>query len=231
MHKSTIMIIAAMATLSIAPAQAQDRTVLEQMIVEQNPCSGLSTDVGGVTIGVDQLRDVTVDAVDLSLRGDDLTMSLAGNVTCATPDDALLGGDASAAIAASATVNLAQCDMRDLSVTLDDIGGTYGPVLMALRGQIEQALSERIRDRLVSSCQRMMADAGEQADAITVTGTISDGVECPIIETDGGEIYALSGNVELPLGQRVEVRGTLAEMSFCMQGQGTIEVAEFGAMR
>ena len=47
-----------------------------------------------------------------------------------------------------------------------------------------------------------------------------EGVECPVLQTDGEELYALVGetNFDQYMGQRVEVQGTPQGMSFCMQG-------------
>ena len=60
---------------------------------------------------------------------------------------------------------------------------------------------------------------------ITVVGTLTnEGVECPAMRGDGGRLYTLSGNLgPFRPGNRVRVRGRVAEMSFCMQGT-TIQV-------
>ncbi|MBW3563603.1 MAG: hypothetical protein KY459_02650 [Acidobacteria bacterium] len=57
-------------------------------------------------------------------------------------------------------------------------------------------------------------------DTITVTGQITDeGVECLAMRTEDGTLYTLgSSNEELTPGDRVRVTGSIAEMSFCMQG-------------
>lgn len=58
------------------------------------------------------------------------------------------------------------------------------------------------------------------ADTIRVTGRITDeGVECPALRTDGDTLYTLAGAPDwVRPGERVAVTGTIAEMSFCMQG-------------
>lgn len=203
----------------------QDRTLVEQAIARQNPCGGLSTEVAGATIGLDELRDVAVNAFDLSLRGDDLTMVLSGMIACGTSNGGLLAGDASATIRAEATVDLAACDIRALSVTLDDFGGTYGPILAGLQNQIEDALTSQTAQALVDRCERLMAqDDVAGGPGITLQGTITDGVECLVITTRDGQVYALTGDIAFVSGQEVEITGEPAEMSFCMQGEGTIEV-------
>jgi LysM repeat protein len=66
-------------------------------------------------------------------------------------------------------------------------------------------------------------DPGAGGD-IDVQGTISQGVECPIITTHDGRIFSLASEEHLPMGEPVRVEGTLAEASICMQGEGTIKV-------
>lgn len=64
-------------------------------------------------------------------------------------------------------------------------------------------------------------------ETITVTGTITnEGVECLAMRGDDGKLYTLGRPKNPPAaGQRVRVTGTIAEMSFCMQGT-TISVRE-----
>lgn len=56
--------------------------------------------------------------------------------------------------------------------------------------------------------------------AMTVTGVITDeGVECLAMRGDDGKLYTLGRPQEkFSPGTRVRVTGTVAEMSFCMQG-------------
>jgi hypothetical protein len=62
-------------------------------------------------------------------------------------------------------------------------------------------------------------------DRIDVTGTITNqGAECQTMRGDNGQLFSLTGNLRgFRPGDRVRVRGRVAEMSFCMQGT-TIEV-------
>ncbi len=61
----------------------------------------------------------------------------------------------------------------------------------------------------------------EAADIVTVTGTLSnEGVECPALRGDDGVLYTLTP-ADLGTfgpGDRVTVKGTVAEMSICNQG-------------
>ena len=66
------------------------------------------------------------------------------------------------------------------------------------------------------------ASAGQM---INVRGTLTgEGVECQALRGDDGELYTLTGDLSgFEDGDRVKVRGTVAEISTCQQGT-TIEV-------
>lgn len=70
----------------------------------------------------------------------------------------------------------------------------------------------------------------ERAGEVRVTGRLTDeGVECPALRGDDGRLYTLAGETGgFGPGDRVTVAGTVAEMSFCMQGT-TIAVRTIGA--
>lgn len=65
----------------------------------------------------------------------------------------------------------------------------------------------------------------QPSERLTVTGTIvSGGVECPLLRSDDGRRFSLSGDLGgFGRGDRVEVTGRLADVSICMQGP-TLEV-------
>lgn len=76
------------------------------------------------------------------------------------------------------------------------------------------------------------AMGGPETDIYRVSGVISnEGVECPTLRSDSGELYALAGDIgRFGPGDRVKVRGTTPEMSYCMQGT-TLAVEEIRAIR
>ncbi len=63
---------------------------------------------------------------------------------------------------------------------------------------------------------------------VTISGTVTaEGVECLAVRGDDGRLYTLAGNVDdLQPGDRVQVQGRRAEMSFCQQGT-TIDVRRY----
>ena len=68
--------------------------------------------------------------------------------------------------------------------------------------------------------------------SVRVTGHMTgEGVECPAMRGEAGELYTLAAVDELPeAGTKVMVEGTLAEMSPCQQGL-TIAVTSLRALR
>lgn len=61
------------------------------------------------------------------------------------------------------------------------------------------------------------------APLVTKEGRIEAGVECPVLHTPDGEIWALSlGEADFGSGDYVRVTGEIADTSICMQGEGTI---------
>ncbi|HEX2190478.1 MAG TPA: DUF5818 domain-containing protein [Longimicrobiaceae bacterium] len=59
-----------------------------------------------------------------------------------------------------------------------------------------------------------------RAGEVRITGRLTDeGVECPALRGDDGQLYTLAGDTGgYGPGDRVTVAGTVAETSFCMQG-------------
>lgn len=68
--------------------------------------------------------------------------------------------------------------------------------------------------------QQQGPSVGEMVGIREVRGTLTDqGVECQALQGDDGQLYTLTGDLQgLETGQRVYVRGRVAEMSFCQQG-------------
>jgi hypothetical protein len=61
--------------------------------------------------------------------------------------------------------------------------------------------------------------ARRRAKTVTVTGCISQGVECPVLTTlDGKPRYSVTRNKKLRVGQAYRITGPLSDMGICMQG-------------
>lgn len=155
-----ILCLCALAALPI-PAAGKDpatRTVIEELVAAQNPCAGLSTEVFGLKVGIDQLAEVVLREADASLRGNDILLRLTGRLGCRTSAAALLQGDASATVSADAEVSLADCETASLQVQLSDFDGSYAAVLGALGPVLEDQIAEAVRPNLVEACHDLRTD-------------------------------------------------------------------------
>ncbi len=60
---------------------------------------------------------------------------------------------------------------------------------------------------------------------VTVRGLLAPGAECPILETSDGHRYSIAGSLgSFKVGDRVCIRGRVAETSICMAGNATLAV-------
>lgn len=141
--------------LSALAGPACAGTIFEDRIAAMNPCAGLKTRLFGATVSIDRLEAVRIDRVTLTLEGNAITAALAGALSCQTSDAAALPGSVGAEISLTARLAMPDCAVQGLQVGLSNIGGTYGPVLEALRGPAEAALGESLREPLVSACRAL----------------------------------------------------------------------------
>jgi LysM repeat protein len=79
------------------------------------------------------------------------------------------------------------------------------------------------RSRAVAGPFRVIGKPSETG-RVTVSGRIVRGVECPLLRSDDGRAYSLTGDLAgYRPGDRVSVDGRLTDVSVCMQGP-TIQV-------
>lgn len=156
----TVLICFAGAVLPPTAAAPQERTVIEQMIATQNPCAALQTEIGGITIGIDQLEEVALRTAKAELEGDRVRVSFVGRLACKTSGAAAISGNAAASVTADADLSLADCSLTGLSVNLSEFGGSLAPALELLAPALQQQISEMARPRLVEACRQFTAGAG-----------------------------------------------------------------------
>lgn len=74
-----------------------------------------------------------------------------------------------------------------------------------------------------------MTNKAADSGAICLRGTLTgEGVECQAFRSDDGDLYTLMGDLnDFQTGDSVVVCGTIATVSFCMQGT-TINVSWIG---
>lgn len=79
-----------------------------------------------------------------------------------------------------------------------------------------------------AGCRELPAEV-RPGDMLTVRGELAAGAECPMLIV-GERRFSLAGSTgAFKPGDRVCVKGTVAEMSFCMAGEATIAVEAIGA--
>lgn len=70
-----------------------------------------------------------------------------------------------------------------------------------------------------NTVERTFGQKKPEKGIIFLKGVLKQGVECPLLVTDDGEIYSLSGQVALPPeGTTVYIEGQIIDYSYCMAG-------------
>ena len=64
---------------------------------------------------------------------------------------------------------------------------------------------------------------------VTIRGELSAGAECLMVTSKDGVRYSVTGNPgAFKIGDRVCIRGHVAEASICMAGKATVSIEEIG---
>lgn len=155
MRTWTLGVLLAVAALVTAPL-AWAQTVVEQRIAAIRPCSSLAvskTMLGQrFTIGIDRLKSVSLINAQVTMAGNEVTLTFAGSLACRTSDSAAFKGDASVAVAGQSALDLGSCTIRALSIRLTGAGGTFGEVVRA-------AWDPLIRPKLEAEAAAMLRQA------------------------------------------------------------------------
>ena len=152
--------VGAVTALLSSAALSQERTVVEELIVDQNPCAGLVTEQLGQRIGIEELESISLPEADIALRGDNLTVRFSGALACKAPEGSIIIGNASADISAEGRLSLATCETESLSVSLSNFRGTFGTLLAAIGPELETELAEKARSALVQGCREFRGRSG-----------------------------------------------------------------------
>ena len=77
----------------------------------------------------------------------------------------------------------------------------------------------------IAGCREELPAKLKPGQSVTVQGAIEAGAECPMIATSDGRRFSLAGDVKtFTAGDRVCVRGRVAEAAFCMSGEAVIAI-------
>ena len=142
----TLILLALMSV----PASAQN--ALERRLIEEEPCRGATAELMGAEIGVDRLGALDVISSEVLIFEDDLTVFLDTRLTCESPPDSLLTGDATVRINLVARGDLATCETSEAEVTLSEIGGRFGIAIELLADDLEDRLEEAVREQIEGLC-------------------------------------------------------------------------------
>jgi hypothetical protein len=140
-----------LATL-ILVTQAEADTVIEQQLAALKPCSGLKEELFGASLAIDKLESITLSRTQLDINGDLVTLMLQGSLACETSDAALVKGNASVSINATAHMSLTDCSVAILTITPTRFGGTFASV-------VEAAWRPVILPKLETETRRMLTQA------------------------------------------------------------------------
>ena len=116
--------------------------------------------------------------------------------------------------------------------TLYSISRRFGvplQVLISLNPQLDpRSMPPGFVIRFPGDGEPPRGDRPGDDDRLTISGTVTgEGVECLAVRGDDGRLYTLAGNVDdLEPGDRIQVQGQRADMSFCQQGT-TIDVRRY----
>lgn len=132
------------------PTEAE--TLVERRLAALEPCSGLKQEILGATLAIDKLERITLSRANLDMTGNLVTLSLQGGLACKTSDAAMIRGNASVAITASAHMNLIDCSIDTLAITPTEFGGEFASV-------VEAAWVPVILPRIEAEARRMLTQA------------------------------------------------------------------------
>lgn len=81
---------------------------------------------------------------------------------------------------------------------------------------------------LVAGCKTTPTSL-KPGQMVTLRGQLVAGPECPMIASSNGHRYSLGGDLgRFRVGDRVCLKGSVAEASICMAGDATISVTAIG---
>lgn len=115
------------------------------------------------------------------------------------------------------------------SIVSDDIRFTEGEHVRIRGERADASFCMQGQSTIdVSEIREVRRDDGRGSPdhgEVTLIGEVSMGVECHVLRTESGAVYSLvSDEVRFTEGEHVRIEGERVGMSFCQQGEATIEV-------
>ncbi len=132
-----------------APKGGAGQSALEARIAALNPCEPLGFEVGGMSLGVDRVRDVQIETANVNLDGDGVMMGIEGRLTCKGDGDDDLAFDVSASLKGI----LSRCDVTNTEVNLSNTAGEMAWALDLAQPIIEGLLINKVRNEARLACE------------------------------------------------------------------------------
>lgn len=133
------------------PEGGDAQSALEARIAAFNPCEPLGTEIMGVSLGLGEVRSVQVSSADLRLRGDGVSFTIGGRLTCRGAEEDT-GGDLAADVSANVEGILSRCKVTTADVTIDEIEGEMSWALDMAAPVIQGLLIAQIEDEVRTIC-------------------------------------------------------------------------------
>ncbi|MCF8879095.1 LysM peptidoglycan-binding domain-containing protein [Hyphobacterium sp. SN044] len=180
----------------------------------------LKSDVFDVVDRYDRWRDDRGDRDDDHTRWDDRQredrrddwMTLTGEVSMGTECHVLTTRDGD-------VYSLVSDDIRFTNGEHVRIRGDRVSASFCQQGQTTIAVNE------IREMPRDHRDDRNRGGEVALQGEVRQGVECHTLHTDNGSVYSIvSDDIPLTTGEYVMVEGQYADISYCQQGEATLEV-------
>lgn len=152
-------VLAATLAIFMAPSAgiAQSGTVIERMLARENPCRALRVNMLGMNVAIDRLDAVEVSSFEMSIQRDNLIVELLGRLSCSTGSNSMARGDIQASVRLFASMDLATCAASTVSVSLNDVTGSFGEMLQGFQPELESAMTNEFSRQLVTECRAATA--------------------------------------------------------------------------
>jgi hypothetical protein len=138
-------------------ALAQGKSVVERMMAQQNPCRALRVNLLGSSVALDRLDDLAVTSVEVSILRDEMIAEVLGRLSCSASSGSLAQGEIRASIRLFASLDLASCTPLGVTVSLSEISGSFGEMLLGLKPDLEAAMASELSRQIVAECRVITA--------------------------------------------------------------------------
>jgi hypothetical protein len=111
----------------------------------------------GMSIAVDRLDDLEVTSFEVSVLRDEMIAEVLGRLSCSASSGSLAQGDVQASIRLFASLDLASCTAHSVTVSLSEIAGSFGEMLLGLQPDLEAAMASELSRQIVAECRMITA--------------------------------------------------------------------------